>query len=420
MAEAVEKYLDGYAEPEAIATRGMVCRTYDYVLVIPACQERPLDLERVWQFISDDLLVILVVNSPREHDHDTIALLRHIQSLWPATLEQENLGLHPTDSMNPDIFLVDRCTKGRELPHGDGVGLARKIGADIALKLIVDGTIRTPVIYSTDADVRLPRDYFGAADTHRSTAATLYPFRHEPEPGLELSATLYEISMFYYVAGLKWAKSPYAFGTVGSTMAIGKEHYAMVRGFPKRQAGEDFYLLNKLAKTGNIRQLAAPIIDITARRSARAPFGTGANLAKIEALDNPMTEYRFYHPEIFRLLANCNLMLNTLWAMDDTDRYLEKYPQLRDWCEETGILQLARTRRQNFASQRTFDNFLHEWFDAFRTLKFIHFMRDRFYSSVPFAEIANAEFTPPFDSIFAFRDQLASICFDDRYVGITW
>lgn len=420
MAAAVKKYLDGYAEPEATASGGMVSGTYDYMLVIPACQERPLDLERVWQFISDDLLVILVVNSPKEHDDDTIALLHYIQSSWPATLEQENLGLHPTDSMNPDILLVDRCTKGRELPRGQGVGLARKIGADIALKLINDGTIRTPVIYTTDADVRLPGDYFGAADIHRSTAATLYPFRHEPEPGLELSTTLYEISMFYYVAGLKWANSHYAFSTVGSTMAIGKEHYAMVRGFPKRQAGEDFYLLNKLVKTGSIRQLATPIIEITARRSARAPFGTGANLAKISALDNPMTDYQFYHPEIFRLLANCNLMLNTLWANDDTDRYLEKYPQLRDWCEATGFLQLARTRRQNIASQGTFNHFLHEWFDAFRTLKFVHFMRDRFYPSVPVEEIASAGFTPPFDSIFTFRDQLASICFDDRYVRITW
>ena len=47
---------------------------------------------------------------------------------------------------------------------------------------------------------------------------------------------------------MKYARSPYAFHTIGSTMAVSANHYAKVRGFPKREAGEDFYLLNKLAK----------------------------------------------------------------------------------------------------------------------------------------------------------------------------
>ena len=66
---------------------------------------------------------------------------------------------------------------------------------------------------------------------------------------------LYEYSLRYYVAGLTYAQSPYAFHTIGSTMAVNAEHYASVRGFPRREAGEDFYLLNKLAKVGSVHTL---------------------------------------------------------------------------------------------------------------------------------------------------------------------
>ncbi len=86
-----------------------------------------------------------------------------------------------------------------------------------------------------------------------------------------LATQLYELSLRYYVAGMKFARSPYAFHTIGSSMAVSPVHYARVRGFPKREAGEDFYLLNKLAKLGSVLELDRGS-DLRSYRNRIAPL----------------------------------------------------------------------------------------------------------------------------------------------------
>ena len=108
----------------------------------------------------------------------------------------------------------------------DEVGLARKIGADIALALIDRDFVTSPWIFNTDADVKLPLDYFGPLDApgNQENSAFIYPFSHSIEnPGSALEENallLYEISLLYYGAGLNYASSPYAFPSIGSTVAV--------------------------------------------------------------------------------------------------------------------------------------------------------------------------------------------------------
>ena len=64
--------------------------------------------------------------------------------------------------------------------------------------------------------------------------------------------------MSYYVAGLAMAGSRYAHHSLGSTIAVHAKTYAAVRGYPKRSAGEDFYLLNKICKLAPVERLAGP------------------------------------------------------------------------------------------------------------------------------------------------------------------
>ena len=140
------------------------------------------------------------------------------------------------------------------------MGLARKIGFDIALRLHQAGRLASSWLHSTDADVILPRDYFERASRVRvpNAAALVYPFVHRGEDDVALARAvqLYEISLRYYVLGLASAGSPYAHHTVGSTLAVDAAAYAKVRGVPKRTAAEDFYLLGKLVKIGAIVPLA--------------------------------------------------------------------------------------------------------------------------------------------------------------------
>src|SRR6185295_2791724 len=107
-------------------------------------------------------------------------------------------------------------------------------------------------------------------------------FRHEAtgDAALDGAHALYEVRLRYDVLGLASAGSPWAMHAIGSTLAVGVEAYAAVRGFPRRMAGEDFHLLAKLAKIGRVVRAGGEPIRLRSRSSDRVPFGTGAAVAR--------------------------------------------------------------------------------------------------------------------------------------------
>ena len=68
---------------------------------------------------------------------------------------------------------------------------------------------------------------------------------------------------------------------MGSCLAVRPEAYAAVRGFPRKNAAEDFYVLDKLAKVGTIARLAGTPLLLEGRLSDRVPFGTGKALSDL-------------------------------------------------------------------------------------------------------------------------------------------
>jgi len=191
---------------------------------------------------------------------------------------------------------------------------------------------------------------------------------------------------------LGFAGSPYAFHTIGSTMAVNAPHYARVRGFPRRQAGEDFYLLNKLAKVGSVRQLSAATdcepIDIAARRSDRVPFGTGAAVGKLMELENPKKEFLLYHPTVFSLLESWLDSLPAFWQSrsSDVDAILSQ-PALIGGLEEQGATRALQHALRQSSDAGQFNRQMHTWFDAFRTRKLIHYLRDHHLPSISYAAL---------------------------------
>ena len=335
-------YLARYAEPET--KRGpSAMRTYRHVLSIPAFDETGDFLQRVLPRGAADLLVILVANVP---DH-----VKREETAFARTRDLLDLAGALDRARNVDVAIVDRVNT--PVPRRAGVGLARKIGADIALRLIVERRIEIPVIFSTDADTALPPGYFEAAKGR--AAGWVYPFVHTSgDEDLARRGLMYELSLRYYVNRLECAGSPYAFHTVGSCLAIDATSYAKVRGFPRRNAAEDFYLLNKLAKVGWIRRLRAPVIEIEARASTRVPFGTGPALARVPRDPTTMPGYASATFEALKMFHESIAAGAT--PSEPVSRLLDAigYQPKRD--------------------QRA----IHTWFDAFRTLKFVHAARDEF------------------------------------------
>jgi hypothetical protein len=419
----VDKYLSLYAEPETGGLEGLPEREpWANVVVIPACNESASFL-RPPPASSGRSLMVLVINEPLTASYRVSSanqaladeLFSRFDLLWQpaAGLSGQNLSLLRDPEWPQDILLVDRYSEGRQVPGKGGVGLARKIGADLATCLIHKERIDSSWIHCTDADVKLPDTYFTSARQVKNTpdgpAALVYPYHHCDRPAhaesreVVQATQLYELSLRYYVAGMKFAGSPYAFHTIGSTMAVNALHYAKVRGFPKREAGEDFYLLNKLAKVGSVLELDSckdclPI-EIESRRSDRVPFGTGAAVGKMMNLGDPVADYRFYDPAVFELLGAWLQSLPVIWhskSSDVTSNILaeraghDKNTQLQVLQTSLEKIKTEQALEHAFRQSRTLEQFtrhMHTWFDAFRTLKLIHILRDSYLPSIDYASL---------------------------------
>jgi len=406
----VKKYLENYAEPEIKALHSLFELNikehyflakcfYEHVIVIPAYKETDHFIQR---FLSSPLaqvrvLMIVVVNQP-DNDLDKLpqqVLHKNICQRGETVWQNEMLRLIALDNSLGYIFLIDRFTA--PIPQEQGVGLARKLGVDIAVTLSEQGLLRSSWIHSSDADARLPNNYFEVLkrEDHNLSVAACYNFHHHSEDADIYQANQqYEKALRYYVAGLHYAGSAYAFFTIGSILTFKIAPYCMVRGFPKRSAGEDFYLLNKIAKLGAVAYFKDAIINIDARTSDRVPFGTGPAVSKILALTQSNHDYCYYHPQLFEFLKTFLTASITLW------QYREN---LKDWFENLpnevnvalGELNFGSfVNKQKKASQQQFNKQFIVWFDAFKTLKFIHAIRAQNFDDIALKQaISQAKFT---------------------------
>ncbi|WP_148212643.1 hypothetical protein [Hahella chejuensis] len=394
--KAVDKYLREYAEAESQGFEGIEER-WRAALVIPAFAEDYQRLKRVAEALTKtDCLQIWVINAPVSAEADALATtrecLRQAQNEGRTLWRRANLQL--VETAGRSILLVDRCAEEALIPKESGVGLARKIGGDIALALVVAGYLQTPWIHFTDADAELPSDYFEQAPQQAGDAVALvHPFRHrgEGDARQQLLMQLYESKLRYYVAGLQKAGSPYAFHTIGSTLACRTDAYAMVRGMPLRAAAEDFYLLNKLAKLGPIMQTKGGDIVLSGRLSRRVPFGTGPALQK--ALEGDGAVF-FYHPATYQCLRILLQSVTALWrlreqpeaALADISSELGAYTGREDLAgsalEAFAIAGAVRRFAAQSSTEQAFRRHFHCWFDGFQTLKWIHWWRDNLYPSI--------------------------------------
>jgi hypothetical protein len=394
MKATLKTYCDRDAEPLAIAFAAQaaapLCRTYGQVLTIPVYDEHPKFLTQVLPPQLENCLVILVFNAPAEAEF-AAAQTRTEAGLRALSNQPDALTLVPWKP-GVDLLVVDCCSLGRRLPYKQGVGLARKLAGDLAIAARLHGYIASPWIHCTDADVHLPDDYFESIQVISPTgriAAAVYAFAHQPKHPNILQ---YEISLRYYVTQLQQAGSPYGFHTIGSLMAIHADHYVMVRGFPKRNAAEDFYMINKLAKTGAIWSLTGSPVVLDSRRSDRVPFGTGAAMNRLASQPQQL----LYHPAIFQELVIVYRFFTDLWehCQSSTTNLTSLWNvpfALGDVLLEMGLANVYAQAQRQCGDRPHFLRYLHEWFDGFRTLKAVHALRDRTYPSLPIVAVQQWE-----------------------------
>jgi hypothetical protein len=373
---ASHQYLQRYAEPEARALleTGLAER-WQNVLVIPAYKESPEFLGIL--AACTETLLILVLNRP---DSDTDprcndalrAEVLALPELRRVALANARLLAHQQGN---HLLVIERP---QPLPRDEGVGLARKIGCDAALALGAMGCIASRWIHGSDADAKIPSNYFDVAADDDAAIALTYPYQHtHPSDARERTAIkVYERYLQHYVDGLRYAGSPYAFHTLGSCIAVDASAYAKVRGFPRRAGGEDFYLLNKLVKHGAVVTPDCAPIRLSARLSQRVPFGTGPALLELLKEQRPQDNALFYHPRCFEGLR---VLINAMrqhgqpgMAMEQLLSALCDTTEVSTVVQDLKIEKFLEHARQQCADRKAFQRQFDQWLDGFRTLKLIH------------------------------------------------
>ncbi len=409
MSKNFSQYFSRYAESELdtlITHQALLPENFlvENVLVIPAYQETSGFIERFLASVlsQSPVLMVVVINEPIKEpidnqssmkDNPQQKLHQFALSCGDVCWQYENLTLVKATSSKAWLLVVDRFSLA--IDKDQGVGLARKIGSDLSAYLISISRVKQPWICSSDADAHLPSNYFSALNTReKNSVVCCFNFHHSCDDKTVHQANhLYETALRYYVAGLQYANSPYAFFTIGSILAFKAESYVQVRGFPKRSAGEDFYLLNKLAKLGHVEFIEEVTIELDARVSLRVPFGTGPAVQKIIELQTNKQDYCYYNPEVFQQLKVTLVAFSQLWQQKESlESWFELLP--KQSCSALKSIQFEKfVINQINSDQIQFNKQLNVWFDAFKTLKFIHSLRENYYPDIPLQQaIENTNF----------------------------
>jgi len=188
-----------------------------------------------------------------------------------------------------------------------GVGNARKIGMDEAVRRFDSIDKPNGIIASLDADCLVSENYFRAIEkAHKENPKKegfVFEFQHDFDNSIysaqEIEACrLYENYLRYYKSALKMSGFPHSFHTIGSCFAVTANAYAKIGGMSRRQGGEDFYFLHKLAQMTEIAEIDETLVFPSPRISERVPFGTGPTVKNIVGNG----EFRVYNYELFLIL----------------------------------------------------------------------------------------------------------------------
>jgi hypothetical protein len=278
-----------------------------------------------------------------------------------------------------------------------GVGLARKIAMDAAVfYLYRSGKERAPLI-SLDADTLVAPNYLDDIifyfRKHKVAGVSIaYEHRLEGEKEKREAMVKYELYLRYYQQALKYAGHPYAYTCIGSAFAVRACDYVAQGGMNRRQAGEDFYFIQKLIATGRYGELKSTRVYPSSRFSERTPFGTGRTLKQIMADGGG---YKVYCFEAFEALRRFFAGLPSLYQSDECEvnAYFNRQPDgLRHFLEVSGGMELWREVNANSGAAEQFIKRFFDRFNAFRVLKYLNYVHDGFYVKADVVEAVQSLF----------------------------
>lgn len=375
-----------------------VSRTFKTIIVVPAIAEyeniksllSSLNANEPEYFSSTLILFVVnhIVNSNediKKENLETIKCLKAIIDQDKNDLPMKNI----IEKSQLQIGYIDAASADFELNEKDGgVGLARKIGMDAALKIFNYDLPYKNILVCLDADCIVSENYISTIRNFfnkNDFSAAYVNFEHmKPKEEENYKAIInYEIFLRYYVLGLHFANSPYAYHSIGSTMVCDTESYVNIQGMNKRKAAEDFYFMEKLSKIVEIKKIDGTKVYPSSRGSWRVPFGTGKRVSRF--LEKVQNEYLLYSPSSYEVLKKWLAIFHSENILTGQE-YLKEAKNIDDSLSKFLISSKFEIDWENILKNTKSANQINKqkkiWFDGFKTLKLIHYLRDTTYPMI--------------------------------------
>ncbi len=321
---------------------------------------------------SSGVTVIVVVNSSDRSSPEVLA--QNLQTICAVKAWWKN---------HPQLFFQLRLLHVPSLPSKwAGVGWARKIAMDEAVRCLDQAEKEEGILVAFDADSLVSTNYLTSIENS---------FRRNPQynfvnlnfchpvddPSLASSLRqgiiLYELYLRYLRNAMQWCGYPHAIHTVGSSFAVKASAYVKQGGMNRRQAGEDFHFLHKIVLLGDYGHITEATVYPAARISHRVPFGTGAALKKWEEGDPEL--YSAYALKTFDTLRP--LFSNPeFFYIDDREKWEDRIGQfdllLRNYLFQTGTLNRLIELKNNCADIKTFVKRFYHLVNAFWIIQYLN------------------------------------------------
>jgi hypothetical protein len=177
---------------------------------------------------------------------------------------------------------------------------------------------------------------------------------------------------------------PDVYHTVGSSIAVKCLTYVKAGGMNRREAGEDFYFIQKLVPAGGYFTLNSTTVYPSPRASERVPFGTGVTVGKMAAKNEK--QLLTYNPEAFKELRVLFVMTETLFECkpDYIPKSYYLLPEsLKQFLNEDEFVAKITEIRSNTSSPDSFRKRFFGWFNMFRIVKYLNFSHKSLFEKVP-------------------------------------
>lgn len=323
--------------------------------------------------------VIVIVNSGELVSEDV--LIQNAKTVADAELWMSE---HEDDKLK--FFLIHQLNLPKK---SAGVGLARKIAMDEAVGRFNKIGKSNGIITGYDADSSCDTNYF----TEIESLFKKYPkanganiFYEHPLEGVEFddviynSIAQYELYLRYYMLAMRYAGHPHAYHTVGSSFAVSANAYVKQGGMNRRQAGEDFYFLQKIIALGRFYEIKHTRVIPSPRTSDRVPFGTGKAISTF--VNEGISNYKNYNYAAFKDLKLFFDRVDDFFGVDH-ETFINKLivglpGPVRSYLKEDNFFEALDEINRNCASIDSFRKKFFGAFNAFKVLKYLNNVHEQF------------------------------------------